>query len=369
MHALPELDNCLRPGAEIDRYVVEQVLGEGGTSVVYLVRHRRLGTHYALKLLHQRSHSLVERLLREATLQSRLQHPHIVHVLDVVEHNTQPGLLMEFIDGPSLEQLLAHRRLDLAQVDRLAEHMLAGVEHAHREGIVHRDLKPANVLLSPRGGQLVAKVCDFGIAKTLDPGGTTTTRTGCKLGTPQYMSPEQLRDAKRVDQRTDVYALGTMLYEMVAGVHPFAGERDAWVTLQRIAAGHYNLLEEVAPHAPERMHLAVKLALKPNPEDRVGTVSELRALWSGDSQRFVLGWEDDLLATAEELSPKRVSEQAEPIPVHPLQPADTQAPTLVLEPDPERAQPLWRSLLIAVVGVAVALGLVAFGAFLSWSLI
>ncbi|MCA9568497.1 MAG: serine/threonine protein kinase [Myxococcales bacterium] len=351
MHALHLLP---QPGMTIDRFVVDRVLGEGGTSVVLEVHNARLGTSYALKLLHTRSMSLQERLLREARLQGTLQHPHVVQVLDIVEHQGQLGIVMERVDGPSLEEVLSQKHLRLAQVDRLAEQILAGVAFAHGAGIIHRDLKPANVLLSTRGGQLCAKVCDFGLAKHLDGDAISATRTGCTLGTPQYMSPEQIRDAKRVDARTDVFALGTMLYEMVTGVHPFAGEKDAWATLRRVSEGRHVPIRERMPHIPDRMARAITEALEPDPAQRTPSVATMLATWKAESQAFELGWEDDLLETAERIAAGRSSEPE----------AGCAAPTLFAtepSPAPRKATPTvatgpsWSPIVLASVAGGLAL--------------
>lgn len=360
MHAA-NLDALVRPGTRIDRYVVDQRLGEGGTAVVLLVRHHTLGTPYALKLLHRRTRNLRERLIAEARLQSRLQHPHIVQVLDVIEYDGQPALVMELVEGPSLERLLGHRRLELAQVDRLADQILDGVAHAHAAGVIHRDLKPANVLLMVRGGTLVAKVCDFGIAKSMAEGDTSLSNTGCSLGTPRYMSPEQIRDAKNVDARTDVFALGTMLYEMVAGVHPFES-RDAWTTMQRVAEADYAPLDQHVPHLPKRMRRAIEGALRADPDERIPDVAGLHAIWRGDSQAFVIGWADGLIGDAERLAPVRMDDQPT------LDPADTPLPVTVADaeptlsstelalPLPERGSPA-RMVVALVLLLVVALGM------------
>src|SRR5690606_39000326 len=127
------------------------------------------------------------------------------------------ALVMDLVDGPSLDDLMYQRRLSVAEVDELARGILAGVAEAHRHGFVHRDLKPANVLLKPIPGGFTPKVADFGIVKALEVSGDGmhATRVGVAMGTPRYMAPEQVRDAKSVDQRADVFSLGAMFYEML----------------------------------------------------------------------------------------------------------------------------------------------------------
>ena len=200
-------------GDIVERYQVESMLGEGGMAVVYAVRHTTLGTKHALKLLTLSNPKIRERLIREGKVQAGLQHPNVVTVTDVLDVDGAPALLMEKIDGPDLQTWLHEHTPDLNQARHVFDCILSAMEHAHSLNIVHRDLKPANVLMAQNHqGQWIPKVTDFGLAKALardaDP---SSTRTGQPMGTPAYMSPEQVRDAKNVDQRTDIFALGCIL--------------------------------------------------------------------------------------------------------------------------------------------------------------
>ena len=220
---------ALEPCVRIDRYEVVRPLGQGGMAVVVEVRHLDLGTRHALKVLQVHAPWLHARLLTEGRIQASLRDNHVCRVTDVIRVGDAPGLVMELVDGPPLELLLANYQPNLDQIDHLARGILAGVRAAHAAGLVHRDLKPANILLeiSEQEDQVIPKVADYGLAKTLGElgsGGRNTTRSGATLGTPSYMAPEQFRNAKYADQRADLFSIGCILYELVTGMRPFAGE-------------------------------------------------------------------------------------------------------------------------------------------------
>ena len=165
----------------VDRYRVEQLIGEGGMARVYRVRHVQLGSLHALKVLSMPVRSVRERLLQEGRVQASLRHEHAVHVHDIIEVDGAPGLVMEYIDGPSLSAFIRSTvsPLSWAQIDELAVGMISGVQHAHDVGVVHRDLKPGNVLLAIDDRRLVPKITDFGLAKVVATGSTSgSTRSG-----------------------------------------------------------------------------------------------------------------------------------------------------------------------------------------------
>lgn len=275
----------LATGAIVDRYTVEGVLGEGGMAIVYLCRHNQLGTRHALKVLTMSSRAIKERLVQEGQVQATLRHPNIVAVTDIVVINGSPGLVMEYIEGPSLDDLLDQQNLTYEQADALVEGILAGVGHAHAKGLIHRDLKPANIMLSLEGNQLVPKVADFGLAKLLEGDDKKSrTRTGSTMGTPQYMSPEQVEDSKNVDHRTDVFACAAILYEMVTGHRAFSGE-SLYKIFGAVATGEYRNPRELRPDLPDRMVDAILGGLTPDKDDRIQTVDELLAVWRGEQVR------------------------------------------------------------------------------------
>lgn len=223
----------LQPGDVVERYRVELVLGQGGMAVVYRVRHTTLNTVHALKVLQVDHPQVAARLVEEGRVQARLRHPNVVAVTDVFEAAGWPALLMDFVDGGSLDAHIAAAGLSGLPLDRVEawfRGIVAGVQAAHEAGLVHRDLKPQNILMAreTRRGQTVdlPKVADFGIARHLEgtPEGRNRTRMGTALGTPAYMAPEQIRDAANVDPRADLYALGAILYELLTGCQAFVGE-------------------------------------------------------------------------------------------------------------------------------------------------
>ena len=230
----------LSSGDRVERYLVEAVVGQGGMAVVYRVRHTTLDTLHALKVLHARAPGVRARLIAEGRLQAGLRHPNLLTVSDVLEVDGAPALLMDYVDGPTLGGLVAQVEPVVDEACRLFRGVVAGVAHAHAHSVVHRDLKPSNVLLQDDGAQLQPRVSDFGIAKHLvGPAvGPAATRTGMGLGTPQYMAPEQIRDAREVDQRADIFSLGVILYELTCHRLPYDGE-NALSVMNAIVAGRY----------------------------------------------------------------------------------------------------------------------------------
>ena len=302
---------ALSAGERIDRYRVDTKLGEGGMALVYRVQHVQLGTWHALKVLRSSWAPIRDRLLLEGRVQAQLQHPNIVAVTDVVEVHGAPGLVMEYVAGPSLDSLLRHTRLSIMQADMLGRGIIAGVAAAHEQGLIHRDLKPANILLAVGKFGVVPKVADFGLAKLLDTGESSSarqTRTGVGMGTPAFMSPEQLRDAKNVDCRADVFALGAILYELACGARAFDTD-DVLDLFAAIAAGQYVHPREHAPELPSRMVDAIVGALEPDRDKRWPDCASLLQAWtgeptedSGSAVRLALPEGDPFLAQLEFLS-------------------------------------------------------------------
>ncbi|MCB9762816.1 MAG: protein kinase [Alphaproteobacteria bacterium] len=269
----------LQPGDIVDRYTVERRLGSGGMAVVYRVRHTELGRPCALKILHTPDPEIRARLRREGRIQSLLEHPNVVQVTDLVDVYGDPGLVMEFVDGPSMDEVLEGGRLTLDQADLLARGILAGVSAAHAQGLVHRDLKPANILLKPTPQGPRPMVADFGLAKLLDSESVALTRSGMIMGTPSYMAPEVFRGIKDVDERVDIFALGVILYEMVCGRAPFKG-RDVYELMHAITKGRYTPPQELEPTLPVSIAETIAGALQNDPDRRIPTCNALLASWT-----------------------------------------------------------------------------------------
>ncbi len=223
----------LVPGRAIGPWVVQRLLGAGGTAQVWEIRHQEEGVRRALKVLVWADPGLQRRLLREARAQAGLVHPNVVQVLEVVDVLGSPGLLMPLVEGPSLRELVREFKPDFDTAIALFRGILAGVGHVHGLGLTHRDVKPGNVLLDPASGQVVPRVADFGLVKEHDA--TQHTRTGEILGTVGYASPEQLRDTGRAGPEADLWALGVVLYELLTGRRCFPGRNLEQVVAQHLA--------------------------------------------------------------------------------------------------------------------------------------
>ncbi len=265
----------LNVGDHIDRYVVEALIGEGGMARVYRVRHETLEALYALKVLTIHAPGVKERLVAEGKVQSQLNHPNVLRVLDVVDVNGSPGLVMDYVDGPDLDAWLAATKPTLKQALDVFEGVAAGVRAAHSAGLVHRDLKPGNVLIATApDGTPVPKVSDFGLVKAVagEDLRRGATRAGMPMGTPSYMPPEQIRDASTVDARADVFALGCILYELVVGERAFDGE-DPIDIFDKVRAGDHRPLPPTLP--PQVAH-TIRRCLATDREQRLASVEEVQ---------------------------------------------------------------------------------------------
>jgi serine/threonine-protein kinase len=287
----------LAPGTAFGNYTVVRLLGSGGMGSVYEARHRGLDKRVALKTLHRGvadSPDAVERFLREGRIAASIHHPHVVDVSDVGSQDGVPYLVMEFLEGESLEALLEREgALSLERTVDILLPVCAAMATAHDAGVVHRDLKPANIFLAQTADRgLHPKVVDFGISKpTEGQDMRSLTNTSALMGTPSYMSPEQLRGSKHVDARADQYSLGVTLYECLTGRLPFEGE-TLFVLFQRIGAGEYPSPRVSLPDLPTAVDQAIERAMKTDAAQRHPDVRALgrellpfasstaRAVWS-----------------------------------------------------------------------------------------
>jgi serine/threonine protein kinase len=277
-------------GQHIDRYIVEGKLGEGGMAAVYRVRHETLHTAHALKVLTLADSNVRERLIREGRLQARLSHENVVQVTDVLTVAGQPGLLMEFVEGPTLEQWLGRYRPTLPEAETVFRALCTGVGFAHHKGLIHRDLKPSNVLLAVVDDRIVPKVADFGLARKIDSKSTGGTRAGAPLGTPGYMPPEQIRDASSVDRRADLWSLGCILYRMVCGVPAFEGD-DLIELFAQVASADFVPSRRLRPDLPERIHVAIERTIRVALHERVADCSLLIDYLDGRRRELSLDYQ------------------------------------------------------------------------------
>jgi serine/threonine-protein kinase len=264
----------LRIGQIIDRYRVEALIGQGGMAAVYRARHAQLDSQHAVKVLFITAPQIRERLLREGKVQANLRHTNIVSVTDVLEVQGAPALVMEYVDGPALDDWLLQNTLTVDEALYLFRGILLGVSAAHERGVVHRDLKPANILLSRTNEGIVPKVTDFGLVKSVRDHQGGHTQTGMALGTPEYMSPEQIRDASDVDQRADMFALGCILYELMCGKRAFS-RPDKMSTFNAIVAGDYEPPRNHNNDLPQNVVDAIRALLEVDRERRLRSCVEL----------------------------------------------------------------------------------------------
>ena len=248
------------------RYEVEQEIGRGGNARIFLATDSA-GKRVALKILHPELLVSVaaDRFLREIRLASRLNHPHIAQILDSGEQDWLVYYVMSYVEGATLQKRLeAASRLSAAETMRFACDVLDALDHAHGHGIIHRDVKPANVVLSSAGAVLL----DFGIARAVVASGTDQlTRSGIAVGTSAYMSPEQISAVKDIDHRSDLYSLGCVLYECLAGQPPFMNRNEA-VVLQLHLTEPAPDVRKLRPDTPPYLASAIARALAKNPKDR-----------------------------------------------------------------------------------------------------
>jgi len=258
------------------RYEVEELVGTGGMSSVYRAHDRLLERKVALKVLHQQygdDPDYVERFRREARAVAALSHPNIVTVIDRGEHEGRQFIVFEYVDGENLKRLIERRgAAPVATALELAMQIARALSFAHQNGLVHRDVKPQNVLLNGDGQ---AKVTDFGIARSLDVRHAGMTQTGTVLGTSDYIAPEQAQ-GQQVDERTDVYSLGVVLYEMLTNEVPFPGENFVAVAMRHINEPPPHVADH-RPDVPPRVDAAVQRAMAKDREDRFPTMADFCA--------------------------------------------------------------------------------------------
>ena len=269
-------------GQSFGNFQIVRLLGEGGFGEVYEAENPFLQRRAAIKVLHTgmvQDPELVRRFLNEARAASAIRHPNIIEVFDAgVTPEGEPYILMEFLEGDSLQKILIDRgRIPLRTVQEITRQAGSALSAAHAAGIVHRDLKPENLFLIPDEAMPLGfrmKVLDFGIAKVKhrdDQNSTLKTQAGLLMGSPAYMSPEQCRDSSDVDLRSDIYSLAVMVYEMLAGVPPFASKSATEMLVMQITAEPPPLQQQL-PDVPDYVEQTVMRALAKDRELRYASV-------------------------------------------------------------------------------------------------
>ncbi|HLH38691.1 MAG TPA: serine/threonine-protein kinase [Bryobacteraceae bacterium] len=262
-----------RAGDVIADYEILEVLGQGGMGAVYRVRNRLTDRQEAMKqvLPHMAENpEAADRFLREIRIQASLHHPNIAALHTAMHVEQGIFMIMELVDGHSVEAMLRGGPLPLDQAIRIADDVLGALMYAHGRGVVHRDIKPANILITSRG---MPKLTDFGIAR--GSGKQTITRSGVTLGSVHYMSPEQVM-SQPADERSDLYSLGVTLYEMLTGARPFDGESEYTIMSAHVSRAP-RAPNEMVPAIPMEISNVILRALAKAPQDRFQTAAEFQA--------------------------------------------------------------------------------------------
>ena len=279
---MPELLGRLQ-SALAERYRLSREIGAGGMATVYLAEDVRHDRRVALKVLRPELAAVIgaERFLAEIKLTANLQHPHILPLFDSGEADGYLFYVMPFIEGETLrDRINREKQLPVAEAVRFATEVASALDYAHRHGVVHRDIKPENILV--HDGQ--ALVADFGIALAASKaGGSRMTETGMSLGTPYYMSPEQAMGEREITGRSDVYALGAVLYEALSGDPPFTGS-TAQAIVARVVTETPRPLHAQRHTIPAHVEAAVLTALEKLPADRFATAAEFAEALAGRGQ-------------------------------------------------------------------------------------
>jgi serine/threonine-protein kinase len=338
------------------RYRIVRKLGSGGMADVYLAEDEELGRRIAIKILndrHANDDSFVERFRREAKNAAGLSHPNIVSIYDRGEAEGTYYIAMEYLDGRSLKELVVARGpLPIEDAIAATRQVLAALRFAHRKGVVHRDIKPHNVMADADGR---LKVTDFGIARA---GVSQMTEAGSIIGTAQYLSPEQARGAP-VDQRSDLYSVGIVLYEMLTGTTPFTGESPVEIAMKHLSDPPRPPSVE-RPDIPPDLDMIVLRALAKNPDDRFQTAEEMDAELDRVSRGAGVTTETADAATAV-LSGAELAEARTAI-VPPRRPPATTRPGYRYADPPPRRRPFWPWLLaLLLVVLAAVAGWYAYG--------
>lgn len=271
----------LAEGAVFEKYRIERLLAKGGMGAVYLARHEVLDTHFALKVLFpsvaSRDGDFVERFIREAKFASKIRHPNLIVVHDA-GRNAETGLyylVMDYVPNGSLRDRLAVAgRILPCGVVNIVRQVAGALREAHRCDMIHRDIKPENIMFDEKGE---ARLADLGIAKSTSSKDTMLTMAAAVMGTPSYMSPEQAKDSGKIDERADIYSLGIVFYEMLAGHCPFSGSTALEILSKVISEEKAPPVSKACPDVPEAMAALVHEMIEKDPDKRIPSADALIA--------------------------------------------------------------------------------------------
>lgn len=269
----------LIPGSMVERYAIEARIGAGRMSTTYRARHTVLDTLHALALPNGSNAALRRSLIKGARVQARLRHPTVVGVTDVLDHGGVPGIVLDHVDGPTLEEFIASHEFDENSIDAIAGGLIDAVAWLHRNGVVHRNLKPRNIIVDLGGDDAIPRITDFTLARVL--GQTQRKRKKPRVfGTAAYMSPEQTVDSDSVGTQSDLWALGCLLYLLVSKKPAFRDDDQVFHAVQN---GQYLPLRVRVPSAPIRWVDAISEALSVDLRDRAPSAEALADTWFAGS--------------------------------------------------------------------------------------
>jgi len=269
--------NNLQPGQTLGAYRIINQVGQGGMATVYKAYQPSMDRNVAIKVLPSQlaeSKEFTKRFEQEARIIAKLEHAHILPVFDYGESEGVAYFVMRYLDAGTLKSKMEEGPLPLREIDRIFTQLADALGYAHSQGVIHRDLKPANALIDSQGNLFLT---DFGIAKILESASPRLTQTDAIMGTPAYISPEQAQ-AIKVDQRSDIYSLGIILYEMITGRVPYTADTPLAVILKHVS-DPLPLPSTIKPDIPEAIENVILKALAKNPDDRYSTTDEFVSAW------------------------------------------------------------------------------------------
>jgi len=258
---------------KISNYNIINTIGEGGMATVYLSEHQTLGNKIAIKVLKEefvRNQNIRKRFLAEARSMAHMSHTNIIKVTDLVDENDTVAFVMEYVEGETLKEYIDRKgKLKDHEIIDIFSQMLDALAYVHEQKLVHRDIKPSNFMIDKKGR---VKLMDFGIAKTLDPSSSeyTQTGTGMQMGTPMYMSPEQIKETKNVTAQSDIYSLGVVLWSMVTGQKPYQGNTTSTFEL------HTKIVNEKLPATATIFDIIIEISTAKNLDERFKNCAEFR---------------------------------------------------------------------------------------------
>lgn len=262
-------------GSYLGPYLIVEEIGHGGMATVYRAYQRNVDRYVAIKVIQQAfliDQTSINRFEREARLIARLEHPHLLPIYDYDGSNNPPYIVMRYVEGGTLKDILSKGALPLGDTAHLLRSLAEALDYAHRQGVIHRDIKPSNIMLDESGNVFLM---DFGIARlaNISVEKTQLTQTGFSVGTPGYMSPEQAMGTDQIDNRTDIYALGVLIYRILSGELPFSGDTPMAMMMKHISAPTPSI-RSIKPDLPEELDDALQKAMAKRPEDRYDSASE-----------------------------------------------------------------------------------------------